>query len=132
MGHNNNNNNNLASASFDVMSEPLIPTQIVNAVMPSILAISNNVLNASTEATTNEHDNVINRKHVRNNVANSNADFDLSIDDLSDFVDSTEKNDATAQPTLARPDRIEDKATHLTPEEIVYRMSRSPCQKMKS
>ena len=51
-------NNNLASASFDIMNEPLIPTQIINAVMPSIPAISNNILNTSTENTINEYHNI--------------------------------------------------------------------------
>ena len=30
-------------------------------------------------------------------------------------MDSTERNDTTAQPTLVKNDRIEDKAIHLTP-----------------
>ena len=53
-----NNNNNLASASFDVMNEPLIPTQTIDTVMPSIPAISNNILNASTVTTINEFENL--------------------------------------------------------------------------
>ena len=47
-------------------------------------------------------------------------------------MDSTEKNDATSQPTLVIPDCLEDKAICLTPEEIVCRKSRLPYQKMKS
>ena len=86
-----NNNDDLASASFDIMNEPLIPTQIINAVTPSIPVISNKILNTSTETTTNEHGNLNNHKHARENVTNSNADFDLNIDDSSDFIDSTEK-----------------------------------------
>ena len=53
-----NNNNNLASASFDVMNEPLISTQTIDTVMPSIPAISNNILNTSTVTTINEFDNL--------------------------------------------------------------------------
>ena len=52
------NNNNLASASFDIMNEPLIPTQTIDTFMPSIPAISNNILNASTVITMNEFDNL--------------------------------------------------------------------------
>ena len=74
-----NNNNDLASASFDVMNGPPITTQIINTVMPSIPAISNNILNTSTETITNDY------KKIHNDIANSNADFDLSIDDLSFF-----------------------------------------------
>ena len=36
-------------ASFDIMKKPLIPTQIVNAVMPSIPSMPNSVLNTSTD-----------------------------------------------------------------------------------
>ena len=85
------NNNDLESASFDTMNELLIPTQTVNAVTPLIPAISNNAINTSTQSTTNEHDDLSDCKNARNNVANSNADFDLSIDDSSDFIDITEK-----------------------------------------
>ena len=120
-----NNNNNLASASFDIMNEPLIPTRIINTVMPSTPAISNNILNTSTETTTKEHDNLSNHITVCNDVANSNADFDLSIDDSSDFMDSTKKNDATGQPTLVTPDCIEDKGICLTYEEIARRIQRA-------
>ena len=52
--------------------------------------------------------------NLHNNIANSNTDFDLNIDDLSDFMDSTERNDATEQPTLVTNDRIKDKAIYLT------------------
>ena len=54
-------------------------------------------------------------KNLHNNIANSDTDFDLNIDDLSDFMDSTKRNDATLQPTLVTKDRIEDKAIYLTP-----------------
>ena len=53
-----NYNNNLASASFDIMNEPLIPTQTIDTVIPSIPAISNNILNTSTVTTINEFDNL--------------------------------------------------------------------------
>ena len=102
------NDDDLASASFDAMNEPLTPTQIINVVMPSILVMSKNILKASTETTTREHDDLINCKQVSNNVSNSNAGFDSNIDDSSDLMGSTEKNHTT-------PDRIEDKAICLTP-----------------
>jgi hypothetical protein len=50
---NNNNNDNLPSASFDIMNEPLSPTQTIAAVIPSIPLISNNILNTSTVTTIN-------------------------------------------------------------------------------
>ena len=53
----------------------------------------------------------------------SNANFDFSVSDLSDFVDSTEKNDVTVQPTLVTTDRIEDKRIDLTHEEIMHRIT---------
>ena len=55
-----------------------------------------------------EYDNLNDYKIVYGNIANYNNDFDLKMDDLSDFMDSTEKNDATVQPTLVTPDRIEE------------------------
>ena len=99
---NNNNNDNLPSASFDIMNEPLIPTQTIDTVIPSIPAISNNILNASTVTTMNEFDNLIDYKDLCNNISNINTDFELSIDDLSYFIDSDEKNIATVQPTIVR------------------------------
>ena len=54
-------------------------------------------------------------KNLHNNIANFSADYDLNIDALSDFMDSTERNDATVQPTFVTHDRIEDKAIYLTP-----------------
>ena len=60
---NNNNNDNLPSASFDIMNEPLIPTQTIDTVIPSIPAISNNILNTSTVTTINEFDNLNDYKH---------------------------------------------------------------------
>ena len=50
---NNYNNDNLPSATFDTMNEPLIPTQTIDTVIPSIPAISNNILNTSTVTTIN-------------------------------------------------------------------------------
>ena len=47
-------------------------------------------------------------------------------------MDSTEKNDATVQPTIANPDRIEDEATFLTHEESAHRVPALPYQKIKS
>ena len=109
-----NNNNNLASASFDIMNEPLMPTQTIDTtVMPSIQAISNNILNTSTVTTMNEFDNLNDYKHKHNNISNTNTNFELKIDDLFYFVDSGEKNVAPAQPTLVTPARIEDKKMHL-------------------
>ena len=111
-----NNNNNLATASFDIMNVALIPTKIINTVIPSIPVISNNILNTSTETTMHECDNLNDYKIMHGNIANYNNDFDLKMDDLSDFMDSTEKNDATAQPTLVTSDRIEDKSINtVTP-----------------
>jgi hypothetical protein len=109
---NNNNNDNLPSASFDIMNEPLIPTQTIDTVIPSIPAISNNILNTSTVTTINEFDNLNDYKHFHNNISNIKTDFELSIDDLCYFIDSYEKNIATVQPTLVTLDRIEDKATN--------------------
>ena len=105
-----NNNNNLASASFDTMNEPLIPTQTIATVIPTIPAISNNILNTSTVTSINESNNLHDYNHIHNNISNTNTDFELSIDDLSYFIDSDEKNIATVQSTLVTPDRIEDKA----------------------
>ena len=107
---NNNNNDNLPSASFDIMNEPLIPTQTIATVIPSIPAISNNILNASTVTSINESDNLNDCKQWYDNISNNKSDFELSIEDLSYLIDSDEKNIATAQPTFVTPDRIEDKA----------------------
>ena len=123
-------NNNLASARFDIMNGPLIPTQLINTLMPSIPEISNNVLNDSAETAINECVNSNDHKESCNDVAKSNADFVLSIDDLYFFFDSTEKNDDVAQSALATHDRVKDKATHLTPEEIACRTSSSTCATM--
>ena len=56
MNNNNNNNSDIIAsaideAGFDVMNEPLIPTQIINPVTPSIPSTSNNILNTSAEST---------------------------------------------------------------------------------
>ena len=78
---NNNNNDNLPSASFDIMNEPLIPTQTIDTVIPSIPAISNNILNTSTVTTMNEFDNLNDYKDLCNNVSNINhslLDFNYS------------------------------------------------------
>lgn len=109
---NNNNNNNFPSASFDIMNEPLIPTQTIDTVIPSIPAISNNILNTSTVTTINEFDNSNDYKNLHNNISNIKTDFELSIDYLYYFIDSYEKNIATVQPTLIALDRIEDKASN--------------------
>jgi len=85
-----NNNNNLASASFDIMNKPIIPMQTIDTVMPSISAISNNILNTSTVTTMNEFRNLNDHKHSHNNVSNTNTDFELNIDDSSYFIDSDE------------------------------------------
>ena len=55
------------------MNEPLIPTKIVNPVMPSIPSMSNDILNTSTESTIKE--------------------CDVTIDDLSSFIDVPMKDD---------------------------------------
>ena len=47
-------------------------------------------------------------------------------------MDSTEKDDATAQHVLVTPDRVEDKRIYLTPEEIMHRTAELTSQKMKS
>ena len=49
------------------MSEPLIPTQIINPVIPSIASISSCILSTSVESATKEHN--------------------VTIDDVSSFVD---------------------------------------------
>ena len=69
-----NNNNNLASASFDTMNEPLIPTQTIATVIPTIPAISNNILNTSTVTTMNEFDHLNDYKDVCNNISNIDTD----------------------------------------------------------
>ena len=68
MNDDNNNNACIAASaidadSSDVMNELLIPTQIINPVKPSILSMSNIILNTGIERTTKE--------------------CDVSIDDLS-------------------------------------------------
>ena len=88
---NNDNNDNLPSASFDIMNEPLIPTQTIDTVTPSIPAISNNILNTSIVATINEFDNLNDYEPSHNNISNIKTDFELSIDDLCYFVDSYKK-----------------------------------------
>ena len=65
-------------------------------------------------------------KDACGSIANSNARFDSSVPDSSDLMGSTEKNDDAVQPSLATPNRIEDKAICLTPEEIVRRASVLP------
>ena len=130
---NNNNNDNLPSASFDIMNEPLIPTQTIDTVIPSIPAISNNILNTSTVTTINEFDNLNDYKHLHNNISNIKTDFELSIDDLCYFIDSYEKNIATVQPTLVALDRIEDKGKntvippiHANFSKILYTSTENP------
>ena len=108
----NNNNDKLPSASFDLMNEPLIPRQTIDTVIPSIPAISNNILNTSTVTTINEFDNLNDHNPLHNDISNVKTDFELSIDDLCYFIDSYEKNIATVQPTLVSLDRVEDKATN--------------------
>ena len=100
--------------------------------MPSIPSTSNSVLRTSAETTMKERDGSSDRKSKHSNAANSNANFDLSIADLSDSVDSTEKNGVATQPTLLTPDRTEGKIADLSPEEIACRGPKLPCQKMKS
>ena len=39
----------------------------------------------------------------------SNAEFDLHVGDLSDFIDSDEKDDATLHHALVTPNRVEEK-----------------------
>ena len=77
------NNNYLASAinsdSADIMNGPLIPTQSANSVMPSIPSMPNNILHTSAQTTVKERDDSRDRKEVRDSIACSNADFDLSI-----------------------------------------------------
>ena len=119
-------------ASFEIMTEPLIPMQSANPVTPSIPSISNNIIHSSTETTTKEHDNLSDHKQARDNVACSNANFNLSIADSSDFMDSAEKDDATVQHALVTPDCIEDKWIDLAHEEIMCRSSKLSCQKIKS
>ena len=94
------NNNNLASTSFDIMNEPLIPTQTIDTVM---------LLNTSTETTINECDNFNDYKHKHDNVANSNADFDLKLM-IYLILWIARRKMMLLQPTLVTPDLIEDKA----------------------
>ena len=126
-----NNNNYSASAidsaSFDIMNEPLIPTQSINPVTPSIPSIFDNILHISTETTAKEHDNLSYCKQTHDDVACSNADLDSY-----DFMCSAEKDSATAQHTLVTPDRIEDKRIDLTLEEIMHMVSKLPYQKINS
>ena len=129
----NNNNNYLSpdiySASFEIMNEPLIHPQSINLVMPSIPSISYSIIHTSTVTTIKEHDNSSDCKDTHDDIANSNADLDLSIADSSNFMDIIEKNYATAQLTLVNLDRIEDKRTDLTPEEITHMMSKWPTRR---
>ena len=82
--------------------------------MPPIQANFNKILYTSTENIIDTYHNLKNYKIPHNSLANSNTDFDLNIDDLFDFMDSTVINDTTVQPTLVTYDRIEDKAIYLT------------------
>ena len=59
-------------------------------------------------------DNLIYYKQTCDNVACFNADLDLSIAYLSDFLDSAEKHDAILKHAIMTPDRIEDKRIDLT------------------
>ena len=97
------------SSGFDMMNEPLIPTQLINPGTPSISSISNNILNASTQTEIKELDDLSDCTHKDDNVAYSNADFDLHVGNLSDFMDITKKDDATVCHALVTPDRVEEK-----------------------
>ena len=108
------------------MNEPLIPMQSANLVMHSILSISGDILHISTKATMKECDDSSDCKKMHDNVACSHANFYLSIAGSSDFMNSTEKHDATTQDDAVTPDRAEDERIYLTPKEITHRTSELP------
>ena len=95
-----NNNNNLASASFDVINKPLIPTQTIDTVI---------LLNTSAETTINEHDNFNDYKYKHHNIAIINADFALKLM-IYLILWIARRKMMLLQPTLVTPDLIEDKA----------------------
>ena len=92
MNINNNNNNHsssvIDSSVFEIMSEPLIPTQIANLVAPSILSMSDSALSTSAAK---EHDAIADE---------SSSFIDTPAKDgMSDFHNAMmhhvkEKNDA--------------------------------------
>ena len=110
MDHSNNDcsASGIGSASFDLKNETLISTQTINLVTPSIPQISNNILHASVETTAKECDNLSYCKQAHDDGACSNDNFDLSVDNSSDFFDSAEKDDAYVQHALVTPDRVEE------------------------
>lgn len=57
-----------------------------------MLSISNNIPIIMTETTMHEEEDLISRSHKDDDVACSNADFDLHISDSSDFVNSIKKD----------------------------------------
>ena len=77
--------------------------------MPSIPSISNNILYSTIETTMKEHDDLSDCTCNDDIIYYSNADFDLHVGDLSDFIDSDEKDDATLHHALVTPNRVEEK-----------------------
>ena len=80
-------------AGVDFMSKTLASAQISNPVKPSIPSIPNNVLNTSVETATHECDDLSTNTCKDDNIVYSNAEFDLNDGGLTDFMDSTEKDD---------------------------------------
>ena len=79
------------------MNEPIILAQITNQVTPSLSSIYDAILITNTETTLNEDDDSCARKD--DNVSCSNSDFDLHVNDASDFMD-----DAVAEVSPTAPD----------------------------
>ena len=78
-------------ASVDTKINPLVNSQSINPVTPSILSIpkKNNI---STETVINENNDSIICARKDDNVTYSNSDFELYVSDLAYFMDSTKDN----------------------------------------
>ena len=79
-------------ASVDILSEPLIPEQISNPVMLSIISISSNVLQNIAETDTNEDYYLSTCALKRDIVTQSKGDFDLRTGNSSEIVGRNEKH----------------------------------------
>ena len=65
--------------------------------MPSIPSMPNNILSTNMKIAINKYDNLSAYAHKDGDFTYSNAEFDLHIGDLSNFMDSGEKYDNLRQ-----------------------------------
>ena len=95
---NNNSDLNPEALAIDepgvhIVNEPLIPAYVLNIVTPSIISTPKNIFSTRPQTAIDKCEDLSTYTINGDNVAYSNADFDLDISDSSDFIDATEKDD---------------------------------------